>query len=112
MGAGQAYFDEDLKGQVKHRTHERKDSWEVWAASRADALRICGAKIRGQLDILFAGRSGCRSAVHAAGSTVLVKASETGWSSMRVSSFRPEGACWLQFQRATLGVNSILCCKL
>ena len=68
MGAGQAYFDEDLKGQVKHRTHERK--------------------------------------------AVLVKASETGWSSMRVSSFRLDGACWLQFQRATLGVNGILCCKL
>ena len=34
-------MDEDLKGQVENRVQERQDLWEVWAASLADALRIC-----------------------------------------------------------------------
>ena len=40
-GAGQTYFDENGK------TQERKDLWEVWAASLADALQICREKVEG-----------------------------------------------------------------
>ena len=46
-GAGETYFDENLKGQVKTRTQEGKDLWEVWAASPADVLRICRSKVEG-----------------------------------------------------------------
>ena len=37
--AGGTHFDEHLKGQVKtHRTLDRKDLCEVWAASPTDAV--------------------------------------------------------------------------
>ena len=29
-GEGETYFDENLKGQFKNRTQERKGFWEVW----------------------------------------------------------------------------------
>ena len=46
-GAGETDFDENLKEQVKNRTQERKDVWEAWAASPADARRVCRGKAEG-----------------------------------------------------------------
>ena len=50
-GAGETYVEEHLKGQVEHRTQERKDLWEVWAALPADALWICRDKFEGGVEI-------------------------------------------------------------
>ena len=36
-----------MKGQVTIRKHERKDLWEVWAASPADSLRTCRDTVAG-----------------------------------------------------------------
>ena len=51
-GAGETHCGESLKGQVKHRKQEqkeeRKDWWEVWVASPADALSICGDTAEGE----------------------------------------------------------------
>ena len=45
--AGDLCFDENMKGEVTNRTQERKDLWEVWAASPAGALWICREKVEG-----------------------------------------------------------------
>ena len=67
-GAGETYVEEHLKGQVEHRTQERKDLWEVWAALPADALRNMQRQIwrrsRDQFEVLLLRRSGTRSVLH------------------------------------------------
>ena len=40
-------FDVNMQGEVKNRTQERKNLREVWAASRADVLRVCREEVEG-----------------------------------------------------------------
>ena len=48
--AGQLCVHENMHGQAKNGTQERKDLWEIWAASLDDALRIFRERVHGRAE--------------------------------------------------------------